>query len=269
MGLAGLGHRQVVIAPKSSALAARAHEAGLVVEALPTGLLALRSLLRGFDIVHTHSGHAQTQVWMLSPLLHAVRVATRHVAFEPRNRFIHGLKYGRGCDGVIAVSQAVRGILLRAGVPERKIELIYTGMAIPAVVPTAEERNAARVAMEFGDGDFVIGHMGAFSAEKGQDIAVAAMGRLRRVDPFGANGFGRDGTACTTRYGTREAAWIRVRSHALLRRAGFVCDALARRSVGTRRARSDGVRSAGDREQCRRAHGDRVCRGRRTADSAG
>jgi glycosyltransferase involved in cell wall biosynthesis len=182
-GLAGLGHRQLVVSPEDSPLEKRARDAQLPVARLPSGLPALLGLLRGFDIVHTHSGHAQTQVWMLSPVLRAVRVATRHVAFEPRNRFVHGLKYGRGCDGVIAVSQAVRDILLRAGVPERKIEVIYTGMAIPTALPTSEERNAARAALGFGDGDFAIGHMGAFTAEKGQDVAVAAMERLRESVP--------------------------------------------------------------------------------------
>jgi glycosyltransferase involved in cell wall biosynthesis len=183
-GLAGLGHRQVLISPKDSPLQKRAREAGLAVEALPSGLLSLFRLLRGFDIVHTHSGHAQTSVWLLSPVLSSVRVATRHVAFEPRNRFVHGLKYGRGCDGVIAVSQAVRGILLRAGVSEGKIEVIHTGVEIPAQLPTAEERRAARAAFDLNnDDDFAIGHMGAFTAEKGQGVAVSAAARLREVIP--------------------------------------------------------------------------------------
>jgi glycosyltransferase involved in cell wall biosynthesis len=182
-GLAGLGHRQVLISPKHGPLEKRARDAGLAVKCLPSEPLSLLRLLRGFDIVHTHSGQAQTWVWLLSPVLSSVRVATRHVAFEPRNRFVHGLKYGRGCDGVIAVSQAVRGILLRAGVPEHKIEVIHTGVEIPATLPTAEERRAARAALDLSDENFAIGHMGAFTAEKGQDIAVSAAARLRESVP--------------------------------------------------------------------------------------
>jgi glycosyltransferase involved in cell wall biosynthesis len=181
--LEALGHRVVLITPPGSELGKYAREGGLVVEPLPRGPLALLRLLRGFEIVHTHSGHAQTRVWWLGPALSSVRAATRHVAFKPRNRFVHRLKYARGCDGVIAVSKAVRGILLDSGVPERQIEVIHTGVAIPAELPQEEERRSARAAMSLREEDFAIGHMGAFTAEKGQDIAISTAARLRESLP--------------------------------------------------------------------------------------
>jgi len=172
-----------VITPKDSALEARARDAGLTTAPLPSGPLAVLRHVRGFDVVHTHSGRAQSPVWLLRPLLRAVRVATRHVAFEPTNRIVHRWKYGRGCDGVIAVSQAVRGILVRAGVPDIKIEVIATGVKFPRALPSAEERAAARTAFGLVESDFVIGHLGAFTPEKGQDIAVGAAALLRESLP--------------------------------------------------------------------------------------
>lgn len=108
-----------------------------------------------------------------------VRVMTRHVAFEPRYPRIHALKYGAGCHGVIAVSEAVRRILVNAGVPEAKIEIIPNGVESPEKETSAEERRAARLKYGIGENDFAVGHLGAFTHEKGQDVAMEAFAILR------------------------------------------------------------------------------------------
>ena len=47
-------------------------------------------------------------------------------------------------------------------------------MEWPASLPGEPERRAIRHKWGFEDRDFVVGHMGAFTAEKGQDVAVQA-----------------------------------------------------------------------------------------------
>jgi glycosyltransferase involved in cell wall biosynthesis len=140
----------------------------------------LRAALRAqsVQIVHSHSGRAHNKAWMAKSGLNIRFVATRHVAFEPRFKVVHWLKYGVACDRIIAVSQAVRERLIESGVPSRKIEVIYTGVALPRTIPTADERAAARASFGLGDSDFVLGHLGAFSWEKGQDAAVQALNYL-------------------------------------------------------------------------------------------
>jgi glycosyltransferase involved in cell wall biosynthesis len=73
------------------------------------------------------------------------------------------------CHGIIAVSESVRDVLTRAGVPAKKIVVIHTGIELPPLRrrPKSEA--------------FVVGHMGAFTAEKGQDVAIAAARDLPRV----------------------------------------------------------------------------------------
>jgi glycosyltransferase involved in cell wall biosynthesis len=102
------------------------------------------------------------------------RIATRHVAFAPKHPLIHLLKYAWTCDGVIAVSQAVRSALLDAGVPAERIEVIPTGVEIPSEAFDARLRAEARRAWNLEEEDFAIGHLGAFTREKGQDIAAEA-----------------------------------------------------------------------------------------------
>lgn len=176
-GLRARGVEQLLVSPAGSALVERAMCEGLRVSPLG-GVAKLRGLARDFDIVHAHSGRAQTIAFVATAGLDVKRVATRHVAFEPRHPGVHRLKYSLTCDGIIAVSQAARRTLLSAGVPGAKIEIIATGVEWPATLPADAEKNAARTRWGLAPEDFVAGHMGAFTHEKGQDVAAAAAARF-------------------------------------------------------------------------------------------
>jgi glycosyltransferase involved in cell wall biosynthesis len=181
-GLRARGHAQRIVGPPGSALIQRAREEGF--DAVAAGnIFALQRSLRGFPIVHAHSGRAQTLAYLASlglPAgLPATRVVTRHVAFEPRWPRIHALKYRATCDGIIAVSNAVRRVLVDAGVPAKKIAVIPGGIDLPREIATPEQRCAARRKYNLVASDFVVGHLGAFSHEKGQDVAIAAAAILR------------------------------------------------------------------------------------------
>ena len=155
----------------------RALQQGFAVA--PLSLKELRAHLKGADLLHAHTGRAQNMAWFESAWpawagSAVKRIATRHVAFPPRHPLVQRLKYTWSCDGVIAVSQAVRRTLLDAGVPAERIEVIPTGVEIPAALPDAEQRARARRAWNLDDEDFAVGHLGAFTREKGQDIAAQA-----------------------------------------------------------------------------------------------
>ncbi len=174
-GLNRRGHVQLVIAREGSPLAARAGAEGLKTIALGR-LGGLRRLLREerFDIVHAHDGRARTISFRASMGLPVVRVASRLVAFPPRHPLVHRWKYSLTAHGVIALSQAVRQVLLDAGVPDSHIEVIVPGIELPAKLPDLRMRAAARARWGFTNDEFVIGHIGAFTREKGQDIALQA-----------------------------------------------------------------------------------------------
>jgi len=88
------------------------------------------------------------------------------------------MKYKWACDGVIAVSEAVRRGLIQSGVPGAKIQVIHTGIEMPPPAPQTRSR------FGLSDTDFVVGHLGAFTKEKGQDVAVAAAVLLRESMPY-------------------------------------------------------------------------------------
>lgn len=177
-GLRDRGHRQQIVSPEGSVLEARARGEGFLVASV-TNLPKLRRLLRGFDVIHAHTGRAQNLAFCATAGLNLRRVVTRHVAFAPNHPSVHRLKYTLTCHGIIAVSQAVRATLLGAGISGDRIEVISTGVAWPASLASEEERGAIRSRWGFDDGDFVVGHLGAFTAEKGQDVAVEAAALLQ------------------------------------------------------------------------------------------
>lgn len=155
-----LGHEQSIVAPGTSALAERARAEGFPVE--PT-------ISRDVDIVHAHSGRALNRVFRATVGSSVIRVMTRHVAFTPKHPWIHRFKYTHSCHGIIAVSNAVREALLRAGIASEKIEIVHTGIDLPQ-----GPRERSR-------GPFTVGHLGAFTREKGQDVVIAVARLLPEV----------------------------------------------------------------------------------------
>lgn len=188
-GLRQRGHEQLLVCPADGPLAGRARQEGLEIFAWPGcgpgSLLRLRKRLRAgaFQVVHAHDGRAQTISYLASAGLPVRRAASRLVAFAPRHPRIHRLKYGRTCHGVIALSESVRRVLVGAGVPEHKIEVIPAGIDVPAELPGPEVRARVRAAWGVGEEEFVAGHVGAFTAEKGQDVALDAAILLTRRLP--------------------------------------------------------------------------------------
>jgi glycosyltransferase involved in cell wall biosynthesis len=189
-GLRNRGHHQAIVCLEGSALERKARREGFPIIDLPThdpmhahGVIQFRQrlLAQKTDVLHAHGGTGQSIAWFASLGMRTRlrRVASRRVTFSPAHAWTTRLKYGRACDGVVAVSQNIKKLLLDARVPEEKIEVIPDGVRVPSVLPGPEIRARVRAAWGFGEGDFVTGHMGAFTTEKGQDIAIKAIAALR------------------------------------------------------------------------------------------
>jgi len=173
-GLRRRGHQQWIACPETSPLAERAEREGFPLLPLSVPRLRRRIAEVGCDVVHAHTGRAQTTAWLASARLPVRRIASRYVAFKPTLPLIHRWKYSLTCHGVIALSEPVRQVLIETGVPENKIEVITAGVDLPETVPDAAERARARARRGFSETDFVVGHVAAFTHEKGQDVAIQA-----------------------------------------------------------------------------------------------
>ena len=183
-GLRERGHEQRLVCPEESELEARARAEGFRIFALlaqdwghANGILQLRQqlLAEPADILHAHDGRAQTISWLASLGLPVRRVASRRVTFLPGTPARHRFIYARTCHAVIAVSEYIRNLVISAGVPADKIEIIPDGIEIPPALPSREERARQRRLWDLRDDTFVVGHLGAFTPEKGHDTAIEAV----------------------------------------------------------------------------------------------
>jgi glycosyltransferase involved in cell wall biosynthesis len=130
-----LGHDNTVVCRRGYPLHAAAVRKNFKVLTLPyhtewdpVSALLLRGVLKKLPaggpppILHSHTGHTAAVSWLASAGLACVRVAHRRVDFIP-GAFTARFKYGRA-HGVIAISDAVKDILLKAGVPEEKVAVV-------------------------------------------------------------------------------------------------------------------------------------------------
>jgi len=182
-GLRALGHEQLIVCLEGSSLEEEARGAALRVFSLPAhdpghafGILLLRQQLEsmGIQVLHAHDGRGQTVAWLASLGLPIKRVASRRVTFLPADSWTFRFKYGRTCDAVIAISEHIRELTVRAGVPADRVEVIPDGIALPVSLPSTAERERLRAAWQIEEGNFVIGQLGAFTPEKGHDVTLQA-----------------------------------------------------------------------------------------------
>jgi len=196
-GLQQRGQKALVLAPPGAPLLERCAAAGVPARGFsfcceldPSGIGRLCALLRRErpDILHLHDGHAVlpgqlAAYWSRQPQLRVV--AHRRTAFALKGRW----KYGRGVDRIIAISAAVRDMLLAAGISAVKIAVVYSGLEFAPAVPDSAGRNgtsgqaalALRQKLGLPDDALLVGHAAALTAEKRQRDMVAAVARANEI----------------------------------------------------------------------------------------
>ena len=186
-GLQERGVNPVVMVPKGSEVAAAARKRWLRVEEFRyrgegdvTALarLAWRFSRSDVQLVHLHWGHgADTLGVMAATMARAPVVLTRRVA-NPEAAWVVGAKYGL-FRRVVAISRAVRGVLVEQGVPAEKIALVHD--AVDAS-DWQEPCDTAERDREFGlEPGVPAGAMVAqFLARKGHWVLIDALAILKR-----------------------------------------------------------------------------------------
>ena len=202
-GLRDLGHRVLVVAPAGSPLIRRAERAGLPTYRLTLrgewdirSARELRAVVRewGAQIVHAHDARSHSIARFALLGKRKIRlIVTRRVAFPPKQV---RLKYRYGVHAFIAISEAVKSVMVRAGVPPDRIEVVYSGIPAPQV---KRPRNWRRE-RGWPASTIVCGIVGAMTQEKGLDMISGIARRLpgevfRRTRLVLLGGKGKGGTS--------------------------------------------------------------------------
>ena len=186
-GLQERGVNSVVMVPKGSEVAGAARKRWLRVEEFPyrgeadvasLGRLAWRFSRSDVQLVHLHWGHgADTLGVMAATMARAPVVLTRRVA-DPEPPWVVGAKYGL-FRRVVAISGAVRDVLVEQGVPAEKIALVHDAVdASDWQEPVdAAERNSE---FELEPGAPAGAMVAQFLSRKGHWVLIDALAILKR-----------------------------------------------------------------------------------------
>ena len=133
-GLRDRGHNNFVACQPNSILAEKLSSRGVTVITLPMrgewdifAAVRLAKIIRrhNIQIIHLHTAHAHTLGSLAAKVTPGCKViVSRRVDFH-----IHSsVKYKLGIDRIIAVSEGIKSVLVKDGVPTGKISVIYDGV---------------------------------------------------------------------------------------------------------------------------------------------
>ncbi len=189
-GLKARGHDVLLATRPAPIWSTKSAEAGVTHYGLPmTSEIDLRSVARlvrvlrqhRIQVVHAHKGRARTLALLAGLVTRLpVLILNRGVTF-PLDAFNRLGYVTRRVTAVIAVCEAIKTQLVRAGVPESKIHVIYSGTDTERFHPGVD-RTRIRAELGLARGEFLVTQIGV-RAEKGNDDVMAAMARVTAVAP--------------------------------------------------------------------------------------
>jgi L-malate glycosyltransferase len=191
IGLRARGHRVTLACQPGSPIAERARAAGLDVaevrmrgEADFLAVWALRRLIRRgrFDLVHMHTAHAHALGCAAAALARQGRtIVSRRVDFGIAQTLLSGFKYRHGVDRFIAISEAIRRVLVAGGVEPSRVAMVHSGVDLArfeAVPP-----NRFREELGFPPDAPVIGNVAHMADHKDLRTLLAAMPSVLAAEP--------------------------------------------------------------------------------------
>jgi glycosyltransferase involved in cell wall biosynthesis len=188
-GMAKGGHVVSVACRAGGMLEARARQASLAVRPVPfrgdlwpPAVTSLAGILRADrpDLLLLHDPHAVAGGLVARRLARIVPVvAVRRVDFPLRGALSRA-KY-RACDRVIAVSEAIRGVLERDGVSSSRLRVVYEGVPDRGKGPGGARE--ARLALGVPDGAPIVGNVAALTAHKDHATLLEAAALVLRARP--------------------------------------------------------------------------------------
>ena len=186
------GVEQCLVTKRDSELARRVDREAVTVRGVPWAFgldpraswrIAVEALAWSPDIIHAHNAHAVTlAVWARSFLQLAGRaprvVATRRVVFPVRRTSaLHKT------DTVIAISQAVRTMLIGAGFPAAEVQVVPDGIDPVEVRRAADERIEIRAALGVSSRVPLAVNIAALEPPKDQTTLLRAAKAARETRP--------------------------------------------------------------------------------------
>jgi len=131
------------------------------------------------SLAHFHDAHAVSIGSSAASLAKVpMRIISRRVDFPVKSR----KKYVRNIDAVIAISEEVRKVLIKGGVPDRLIEVVPSGIDF-APFRDVRERDFLRREFGFGPNAYLVGIVAQLEDHKGHRDLIEAAQILKSRSP--------------------------------------------------------------------------------------
>jgi glycosyltransferase involved in cell wall biosynthesis len=192
-GLLARGHVAEVLCQPESAFGERAARIGAAVRTAPMrsdvdafGVAGIMNTVKrhGYELLHLHTSRAHMLGCVAARLLgRTVRtVVSRRVDFSTREKGspFSGFKYRFGVDRYIAISEAVRDVLVRDGVHRERIRIVHSGIDPERLRPEGRD---VRAALGIPNEAPVVGVVGHFADHKGHRFLLDAFPRILEAQP--------------------------------------------------------------------------------------
>lgn len=191
-GLIKLGHAATIVCPPDSPLALKAKEEQIETQELKMrgeadiiAILKLAFLLNQstYDIVHMHTSHAHT-LGVLAVLFSGVRakrVVSRRVDFSIKKHYTSHLKYLWGVDRYIAVSNAIKDVLIKDGIPSEKIAVVHDGIDLSRF--NGISGDYLRQEFSVNPSTFIIGNVAHLADHKGHQYLIKSISYVLKEFP--------------------------------------------------------------------------------------
>src|ERR1700744_2384517 len=190
-GLNARHHVAELLTQEGSALGERAAARGVTVHTVPrrttriSAALKIHELLkstnpdpevnvddRKFALVHANEAHAVPSAWLARAHRRVPLVISRRVGF-PLKEDNFARSRSPAATRIFPISEWVAGILVKSGIPQDRMTVVYEGVEISRL-PSPQIRHAARARWGVTDESPLIGCVGVLLPDKGQDSLVRA-----------------------------------------------------------------------------------------------
>ncbi|MCA9772110.1 MAG: glycosyltransferase [Myxococcales bacterium] len=190
-GLRKQGIEAEIVAPPGAPLVGRAraegihvHETRMASEASAVAISSLARIVRRgrYDLVHAHTTHAHLLGALACRLAGSVPfVVTRRVDFTIHRQAFAYLKYLIPIDRLVAISRAVRDVLIEDGIPPERIDVVHSGIDPDRYrVANAE---GPRESLGIPPDAVVVLNVAALVGHKDHETLLAAMPRILARHP--------------------------------------------------------------------------------------
>jgi glycosyltransferase involved in cell wall biosynthesis len=137
----------------------------------------------GCALAHFHDAHAVSVGGRAARRAGVpIRVVSRRVDFPLKQNPFSRRKYGRDIDVIVAISEGVKDVLLKGGIPADRIEIVPSGIDF---TPFAEVSDRTFLRREFGfaDDDYLVGIVAHLEGHKGHKYLIEAARLLKPRAP--------------------------------------------------------------------------------------